>query len=748
MITCRSSPLARALGTGITVLASLMLSGCFWFSGETTVTYTGDNNAGWIQTDYAWADTQNAHIGGTAFVSPTGWSCCTNTAQDTGVTVTWSNSTSGSSGTASQQVGYACLFSTCWPSTNTWSATIPLSQASNSLAVIATDAYGNNAKVTLTMSPGTTYPSVFTTSPLKNDSNVSVNKTISATFTDTMDFSSFDTTTFQVRGNDYSPVSGTLNISGDSKTVTFTPAAPLEPFAWYFVQIAAGVRNTQANTMFHDYSWSFQTGALPDTAAPSVSSVLPANGATDVSTATTAEAGFSEAMDPNTIDTTTFLLKDNASNPVGGTVAYWGNSARFTPDSPLAASTTYTATITTGAKDSGGNSLASDYSWSFATGTSQQGALDANFATGGVVSVNGNVSTDIYGLASDGTWLYAAGYSNAQGRIEKRNLSDGSLDNGFGTSGVVDTAWNTAVYAFATDATYMYLAERDGSASPTFQWRIEKRRLSDGALDPGFGTSGAVTTAQSTYPFTDPKSIAIDADYMYVAGFVATSSTKQWRIEKRRLSDGSLVSNFGSNGVITSAQTSTYPVGNVKLVIDSTAMYVAGQASNGGQIEKRHLSDGSLDPAFGTSGVVIGSNPSDSYNSIALDGSYLYAGTSTWLEKRRLDNGALDASFGTNGVLDTNSGTNMNLRAITVDAPYLYLAGTGYFANREWRIEKRNLSDGAFVASFGTGGAVTSFPSSQEELNALAVTGTFICAGGYGMVPTDNYQWRIEKRHK
>jgi len=748
MNTSRRSLLSRILGTGVALLAALLLNGC-GSSGSSSESNSGSNNAGWVELDYASSDTQNAYLGGTAFISPSGWSCCTNTAQDTGVTVGWNNSTKGTSGPALQYVHYACLFSTCWPSTNTWSATIPLSQASNSLVIVATDAYGNKGQVTLAMSPGMIFPSVFTTSPLKGDSNVSVNTSISAAFNDTMDPASFDTTTFKVLDNNYGQLTGTITTNG--KIVSFAPAAPLLPYSWYYVQIAASIRNLQGNSMFHDYSWSFQTGALPDTTAPSVSSVMPADVAADVSAVTTAEAGFSEAMDAATLSNATFLLKDSASNPVSGSVAYWGNKARFTPDDLLAPSTTFTATITTGAMDTAGNGLAADYNWSFTTGTSLQGALDANFATGGIASIGYNVSTDIYAIATDGTSLYAAGYSNAQGRIEKRNLNDGSLDSGFGTNGVVDTAWNTGVYAIATDATFMYLAERDATVNPTFQWRIEKRYLSDGTLAAGFGANGAVTTAQSTYPFTDPKSIAIDADYMYVTGFVATSNTKQWRIEKRRLIDGSLVAGFGSNGAVTSAQSSTYPVGDVKLVIDATSLYVAGQASNGGQIEKRSLSTGALDPAFGTGGVIA--NPANSYNSIAMDSASLYAGSPTWLEKRKPVDGALDTSFGTGGILDTSTGTGMYTTALTVEVPYLYVGGINYFSTWGWRIEKRNLSDGSFVSTFGTAGAINSYPSSlpasnQPALNSLVISGGFLFAGGSGFIAPDTWQWRIEKRYK
>jgi hypothetical protein len=76
-------------------------------------------------------------------------------------------------------------------------------------------------------------------------------------------------------------------------------------------------------------------------------------------------------MDASTITSTTFKLAEGSSSTaVSGLLAYAvvGNTLTFTPTEDLAASTTYTATITTGAKDLAGNALASDYVWTFTTG--------------------------------------------------------------------------------------------------------------------------------------------------------------------------------------------------------------------------------------------------------------------------------------------------------------------------------------------------------------------------------------------
>ena len=74
-------------------------------------------------------------------------------------------------------------------------------------------------------------------------------------------------------------------------------------------------------------------------------------------------------MKVSTINTTTFTLTGPGTTPVAGTVSYVVSSdvATFTPSSPLALNTLYTATITTGAQDLAGDPLASNYVWTFTT---------------------------------------------------------------------------------------------------------------------------------------------------------------------------------------------------------------------------------------------------------------------------------------------------------------------------------------------------------------------------------------------
>lgn len=81
------------------------------------------------------------------------------------------------------------------------------------------------------------------------------------------------------------------------------------------------------------------------------------------------EVQFSEAMDPRTINSQTFLVADANGKDVPGIVSYDANTnvASFQPKPALQPSANYTATITTGVASSQGVHLASSYSYAFIT---------------------------------------------------------------------------------------------------------------------------------------------------------------------------------------------------------------------------------------------------------------------------------------------------------------------------------------------------------------------------------------------
>jgi len=209
-----------------------------------------------------------------------------------------------------------------------------------------------------------TAPRVTAVVPLNNAVGVAVNTGIAVAFSEAMDTSTITTTTFTL-------MEGTIAVSGavasSDVNAVFTPASDLASNTTYTATITTGVKDVDGDALASNYVWSFTTGSTVDTTTPTVILKSPADTSTGVCINKTINATFSETMNPLTINTANFTVAD-----ITGTVTYdlIDNIAIFTPASNLAANTTYTATITTGAKNLADNALANNDAWSFTTGTS------------------------------------------------------------------------------------------------------------------------------------------------------------------------------------------------------------------------------------------------------------------------------------------------------------------------------------------------------------------------------------------
>jgi Big-like domain-containing protein len=108
-----------------------------------------------------------------------------------------------------------------------------------------------------------------------------------------------------------------------------------------------------------------------DTTRPTVTSVSPANGATDVAITAPVRATFSEPMLASTITASTLTLRDTTAGAnVSGSVTYDAgtSSATLTPTAPLSNSHAFSATVkggSGGVTDLAGNPMTSDFTWTF-----------------------------------------------------------------------------------------------------------------------------------------------------------------------------------------------------------------------------------------------------------------------------------------------------------------------------------------------------------------------------------------------
>lgn len=107
-----------------------------------------------------------------------------------------------------------------------------------------------------------------------------------------------------------------------------------------------------------------------DDTAPTVDSILPVDRDTGVSTDTLVAATFSETMSASSLTADTFRLADENGNPVAGTVSYSSRTASLKPNINLAPTTRYVATLSSTVQDLAGNTLGSEFAWSFTTGVS------------------------------------------------------------------------------------------------------------------------------------------------------------------------------------------------------------------------------------------------------------------------------------------------------------------------------------------------------------------------------------------
>ncbi len=264
--------------------------------------------------------------------------------------------------------------------------------------LIALILYCSCEKVILKDSSGTTGtvtdiipPTVSSSDPSNGATNVAINKTIAISFSETMNATTISGTTIVLKQGS-TAVSGAVAYSGT--TATFTPGSNFAANTVYTCTISTSVKDLAGNAMANNYVFSFTTGSVTDKTPPTVTSIDPTSGATAVALNKAVTTNFSEAIDPLTITSTTFTVKQGSTS-VAGVVSSTSQSAIFTPSSNYSANTTYTATVTTGIKDVAGNALASNYSWTFTTSASAA----VSFATDIIPILNTCESCHTHGWA-------------------------------------------------------------------------------------------------------------------------------------------------------------------------------------------------------------------------------------------------------------------------------------------------------------------------------------------------------------
>ncbi len=362
------------------------------------------------------------------------------------------------------------------------------------------------------------------------------------------------------------------------------------------------------------------------------------------------------------------------------------------------------------------------------------GAIDTTFGTGGGVTEDFGsapsqakatlVQTDGK-IVIAGTVPYELPQTNrpAQSSVVARYNSDGTLDTGFGTGGmVVNPTGATGTKGWAANA---IAQQADGKlvtagfnrVAGTTNYEIEVARYTtSGALDASFGSGGFVEI--SVHGVDDEAtSIAIQSNGSIVVGGFTRNGTFYNSVVLRLTSSGALDTTFNSTGISeVSITTGSDQVTAIALQSDGKIVAAAWEDLSSTQTGFgvfRLNTNGTLDTGFGSSGITTTAiGPAGAYAQglvIQGDGKIVLGG--------RAFNGSADemtlARYTASGVLDTTYGNhgiaqNVLSNYTRIDALALLSSGevaaVGELAGEY--LAAQYTTSGALDTAFGSGGTL------------------------------------------
>ncbi len=199
---------------------------------------------------------------------------------------------------------------------------------------------------------------------------------VTATFDEDLDASTVDETTFLLQDGASQAVAVGVTYDAATRTAVLVPDDVLQPTSNYTAVVVGGpggVADVAGNPLAADVAWTFTTEGL-DTTPPAVTGQNPAPGASDVTLVAAVSAVFDEPIDPASVNSSTFELRDAGGSLVSADVTYLAGTrtAVLTPLAALLPSSSYTATLRGGVAgssiaDIAGNPLAADVTWPFTT---------------------------------------------------------------------------------------------------------------------------------------------------------------------------------------------------------------------------------------------------------------------------------------------------------------------------------------------------------------------------------------------
>ena len=398
----------------------------------------------------------------------------TNVAVGTNVTATFSEAVTGvdtgtmtlvnpAGDTIPAAVGYANGTATLNPNANLAFSTRYTVKLTSGIGIAGGTALAATEwSFTTAAAPVDPAPTLTGRTPAVNATNVAVGTNVTATFSEAV--TGIGSTTMRLIDPNGAQVAAGYSYNATTRTATLNPSANLATGTRYTVSLTNGIQDQGGNALAAT-SWSFTTDA-----APTVTDRTPGTNATNVSRTGNVSATFSEAV--TGASGTNVRLTSPSGATVAAVVTYnaLNRTVTLNPVATLAANTRYTARLSGGIRDLGGNALATT-TWSFttdavptvtgrtpaanATNVSRTGNVSATFSE----AVTGANGTNVRLTSPSGATVAAVVTYNSSSRTVTLNPSATLAANTRYTvrlsSGIRDAGGNalaTTTWSFTTDA--------------------------------------------------------------------------------------------------------------------------------------------------------------------------------------------------------------------------------------------------------------------------------------------------------
>jgi uncharacterized delta-60 repeat protein len=396
------------------------------------------------------------------------------------------------------------------------------------------------------------------------------------------------------------------------------------------------------------------------------------------------------------------------------------------------------------------------------------GDLDPSFGYGGVVTTHLGDGVDTVrsvAVQADGK-IVAAGYvwhgSNTDFTLTRYN-PDGTLDGSFGSGGMVTThfagnsgrAYNVTLQADGK----IVAAGYDGNDS-TADFALA-RYNADGSLDDSFGSGGLVTT-DFAGSMDEAYGVTLQADGRIVAAGLAVLGGHDAFALARYNADGTLDGTYGSGGRVLTTFNNSFSSLAFNLTVQADGKVIAAGITTdiigqrGDFALARYDTDGMLDGTFGSGGLVRtdfgGSDDDLQAVAVQADGRTVAVGYSTDRNGARSSfalarynaDGSLDDSFGSGGSVMTDfggaGGVGDQARDVAIQ-PDGKILTVGIVSPFSFAVVRYN-GNGTLDGSFGSGGLATaSFAGNGGIAFSMALQddGKVVTAGFASNDRTDDF---------